>query len=129
MTSLSKQHPRLALAGLANTLQERHITAGNAVVVALQHHMAVRVGADHGNRLELAHVKGQDTIVFQQYHTAAGRFQRQLGVRVAIQLHGIDVVIGAILGKHAQPNTRRHHMHRGLTNLRFGHASLLQRRQ
>lgn len=114
MAAFGIKHPGFTLAGFPDTLQEGDIAAGNTVVVAFQHRMAVRHGAHHGHGLELAEVQGQQPVVAQQHHGAAGYLQGQGSVLVRVHFQGVDLVIFAVIREQAQADTGGHHVYRGL---------------
>ena len=88
----------------ADALQEGHIAAGRAVVVALQRRDAVGVGTDDGDGLDLFGIQGQHAVVLQQYHRFFRRGQGQGVMLIGVAVGEGDRVVFAVIRQETQHN-------------------------
>ena len=90
-----------ALGGLLDAPEQGGVLRGRAVVVPQQHRLVVGVGPDH-RHIQLS-VQGEQAVVFQQHHALLGHLPAQGQVLRALHHIVGQVVVGAVLVEHAQP--------------------------
>ena len=106
--ALGIEHAGLAVADAVDALQDGDVFGGRAVVVALEHLLAVGVGADDRDGGELVDIQGQQAVVLEQHLGAARGLLSHGAVLGAVVDRVGDRVVGAVLVEHAQLHAGGH---------------------
>ena len=109
VAALGVEHPALGQGG-PDGLQHRVVLIGGAVVVALQGHDGVGVGAYHCDAAQLLRIQGENPVVFQQHQGLTGHAVIYIPVVGGVHILQIQVVKGGMGIEHTQLHPGGHQL-------------------